>query len=193
MKKSQLPLIILDRDGVINYDSDDYIKTPDEWQAIPGSLDAICQLKHIGYTVVIVTNQSGVARGLYTLATLATIHQKLQNSLAECGCHVDAIFFCPHGPDDGCACRKPKPGMIKQALQKFNYAPENALLIGDSLRDIQAAHAAGCNNTILVKTGYGSDMLKQHRDAPELSASRIFPDLAHAVAALLNANGAVRS
>ncbi|MES2203938.1 MAG: D-glycero-beta-D-manno-heptose 1,7-bisphosphate 7-phosphatase [Pseudomonadota bacterium] len=139
-----MKLIILDRDGVINYDSPDFIKSPEEWHAIPGSLEAIALLNKAGIKVAIASNQSGLARGYFTEDTLKKIHQKMLDELKKCGGHIDKIFYCPHGPHDDCACRKPKPGMLLQAFEYFNVKPEEACFAGDSQRDIDAASAAKC-------------------------------------------------
>jgi D-glycero-D-manno-heptose 1,7-bisphosphate phosphatase len=144
-------LIILDRDGVINYDSDAYIKSPDEWHAIPGSLEAIAQLNKAGIKVAIASNQSGVARGYFSEETLQKIHEKMSNELKKYTGHIDKIFYCPHGPNDNCDCRKPKPGLLLQAFQYFNVKPEEAYFVGDSQSDIDAASAAGCD-AILVNS-----------------------------------------
>lgn len=152
MKHNDLQLIILDRDGVINHDSDAYIKTPEEWHAIEGSLQAIAKLNHAGYRVAIATNQSGLARGYFTQADLDAIHLKMQTDLAAVGGHIDAIFYCPHGPDERCDCRKPKPGLLFNIAQHFGIDLKHTLLVGDSLRDIEAAQAANCE-AVLVKTG----------------------------------------
>ena len=146
--------MILDRDGVINFDSDSFIKSPQEWLPIPGSLEAIALLNRNGYKVVVITNQSGVARGLFDLRTLAAIHDKMKSQLAAFGGNIDAIYFCPHGPDDHCACRKPKPGLFKVFAKDKNIELENLYSIGDSLRDIQASLAVAAR-PILVKTGKG--------------------------------------
>jgi D-glycero-D-manno-heptose 1,7-bisphosphate phosphatase len=161
-------LIILDRDGVINEDSDAYIKTPAEWIPIAGSLDAIAALNRAGHTVVIATNQSGVGRGLYTEADLAEIHQRMQRELAAVGGHIDAIFYCPHHPDDHCVCRKPKPGLLHRIAEKLNTNFAEALMVGDALRDIECAKAVGCP-AVLVKTGKGIQTLnaqKENWDVP---------------------------
>ena len=139
-------LILLDRDGVINYDSDDFIKSPDEWRAIPGSLEAIALLNKAGIKVAVASNQSGLARGYFTEETLQKIHEKMLNELKQHNGHIDKIFYCPHGPHDHCNCRKPKPGMLFQAFQHFNITPEEAYFVGDSQRDIDAANAAGCHS-----------------------------------------------
>lgn len=149
-------LIILDRDGVINYDSEEYIKTPEEWIPIPGSLESIADLSRAGHGVVVASNQSGVGRGYYTLATLEKIHQKMQQAIESAGGHLLGIYFCPHTPDDHCECRKPKPGLLLAIKKDYPTAFQfdNVILVGDSLRDIQAAQAAGCK-AVLVKTGNG--------------------------------------
>ena len=149
-----MKLIILDRDGVINEDSDAYIKSPEEWRAIPGSLEAIAALNRAGWRVVIATNQSGVARGLFDMDMLTRIHARMQEALAEAGGHVDAIFFCPHGPDDRCDCRKPRPGLFEDIARRLHQPLNGVPAIGDSLRDLQAAEAVGAR-PILVRTGKG--------------------------------------
>lgn len=147
-------LAILDRDGVINYDSAAFIKNPDEWIALPGSLEAIAKLNQAGWKVVIATNQSGLARGLFSMGALNAIHAKLRTELAAVGGHVDAIFICPHGPDDNCLCRKPLPGLFQDIGLRFDTELSKAVSVGDSLRDLQAADAVGCK-TWLVLTGNG--------------------------------------
>lgn len=147
-------LIVLDRDGVINYDSDAYIKTPDEWIPIPESLPAIALLKNAGHKVVIATNQSGIGRKLFDLETLNRIHLKMIEMLADLGIALDAIFFCPHTPDDQCECRKPKPGLLLQVADRFAWDVNTIISVGDSWRDLQAANAAGAKS-VLVKTGNG--------------------------------------
>jgi D-glycero-D-manno-heptose 1,7-bisphosphate phosphatase len=146
--------ILLDRDGVINQDSDEFIKTPDEWLPLEGSLEAIALLTKHGYKVIIATNQSGIARGLFDEAMLKKIHAKMNALVAEKGGLITAIYFCPHGPDNHCDCRKPKPGLLKSFAQDFNADLSGIPVIGDSLRDLQAAEAVGAE-PILVKTGKG--------------------------------------
>lgn len=155
-----MKLIILDRDGVINHDSDAFIKSPDEWQPLPGSLEAIARLNKAGFRVAVVTNQSGVARGLFSLTTLAAIHAKMHALVARAGGRIDAIFFCPHGPDAQCACRKPKPGMYLEALARFRLQAADVWVVGDQLRDLQGAHAAGCR-PVLVLTGKGQETMRR--------------------------------
>ncbi|ROT45938.1 D-glycero-beta-D-manno-heptose 1,7-bisphosphate 7-phosphatase [Pusillimonas sp. NJUB218] len=149
-----MKLAIIDRDGVINHDSDAYIKSPDEWIPIPGSLEAIARLSQAGWRVVVATNQSGLARGLYSVETLNAIHAKLRYELAQVGGQVDAIFICPHGPDDGCECRKPKSGMFLDIAKRYDISMQNVPAVGDSWRDLQAAANIGCA-TWLVLTGNG--------------------------------------
>lgn len=159
-------LIILDRDGVVNYDSADFIKSPDEWRPLPGSIEAIKLLNDAGKKVVVATNQSGVGRGLFSLQTLDAMHEKFYQLLNESDAHIDGLEFCPHLPDDHCACRKPKPGMINSLLKHFAVNADAAVLVGDSLRDLQAAQAVGVS-AVLVKTGKGEKTLAQHQlDVP---------------------------
>lgn len=149
-----MKLAILDRDGVINHDSDAYIKSPEEWIPIPGSLEAIARLSRAGWKVVVASNQSGLARGLFTIETLNAIHAKLRHELAQAGGAIDAIFICPHGPDEGCECRKPKPGMFLDIARRYDISLQNVPAVGDSGRDLQAASEAGCSPW-LVMTGNG--------------------------------------
>ncbi len=177
-----MKLIILDRDGVINYDSDQFIKSPEEWRAIPGSMAAIARLNQWGYRVVVATNQSGIGRGLFEMDTLNSIHDKMMKAAMQAGARIDAVFFCPHTQSDQCACRKPKPGMLHEIASRYNMDLTGVPLVGDSLRDLQAADAIGAQ-PILVLTGKG----KKTVDDPELPLSTlVFPDLA-AVAASLTA------
>ncbi|MCF6281112.1 MAG: D-glycero-beta-D-manno-heptose 1,7-bisphosphate 7-phosphatase [Candidatus Polarisedimenticolaceae bacterium] len=178
-----MKLIILDRDGVINEDSDDYIKSPDEWIAIPGSLEAIARLNRAGVKVAVATNQSGIARKYFSINILELIHDKMTRSLAHVDGHIDTIVFCPHGPDDGCECRKPKAGMLQQIADHFGCDLNGVYVIGDSLRDIQAAQTAGAEG-ILVRTGKGLRTLAAKPS--ELDNLAIFDDLSQAVDNLLN-------
>ena len=177
-----MKLIVLDRDGVINQDSDAFVKTPDEWVALPGSLQAIARLSQADWTVVVATNQSGLARGLFDMATLNAIHDKMRRELAAAGGNIDAIFFCPHGPDDHCLCRKPLPGMFHDIARRYDVPMHNVSAIGDSLRDLQASHAAGCL-PILVLTGNGRKTLEKG-NLPD--GTRVFDTLSAAVDALLH-------
>lgn len=176
-----LMLIILDRDGVINEESHLYIKNPNEWIPIPGSLAAITKLNKAGHHVVVASNQSGIGRGLYDHHMLQQIHDKMQNALAKVGGHIDAIFYCPHSPDENCSCRKPKPGLFLQIAEKFHTDFSNAIAIGDSLRDLQAAQAVNCR-AILVRTGNGEKTLAQ---GVGLEGVSVFSDLADFVSVFL--------
>lgn len=167
-------LIILDRDGVINYDSQHYIKSPDEWIPIPGSLEAIAKIKQAGHDVVIATNQSGIARGLYTHEILQDIHNKMHQLLAGLDTKIDGVFYCPHHPVEECVCRKPEPGLLHQIAEKTGADLTASIMVGDSLRDLQAAQAVNCK-PVLVRTGNGEDVLKKN---PELPGVDIFDDLA---------------
>lgn len=176
-------LVILDRDGVINHDSDEFIKNQEEWVPIDGSLEAIAELNHQGYNVVVATNQSGLARKLFDVETLAMIHEKMHSMLEKVGGQVDAVFYCPHGPDDGCDCRKPKPGMLLDIGQRYNISLRDTWFIGDSVRDIQAAISAGCN-PILVRTGKGEKAEKIIQSEARHKVP-VYDDLAAAVDAIL--------
>lgn len=155
--------VLLDRDGVINHDSGDFIKSPDEWHPIQNSLEAIALLNNNGYQVVVITNQSGVGRGLYSDATLTDIHIKMSRLTEAAGGKISHIYYCPHLPDVGCLCRKPKPGMLLQFSKDADVALDNIYFIGDSLRDIEAGIAAGAK-AILVKTGNGQKTLANNPD-----------------------------
>jgi D-glycero-D-manno-heptose 1,7-bisphosphate phosphatase len=146
--------VLVDRDGVINEDSDDFIKSPEEWRPIEGSLEAIALLNKHGYGVAVVSNQSGLARGLFDEAMLAAIHAKMHRLLAEKGGEIVGIYYCPHGPESLCDCRKPKPGLLQQFADEHKIDFKDVYFVGDSLRDIQAAQTAGAM-PILVKTGKG--------------------------------------
>lgn len=159
-----MPLLLCDRDGVINQDSEHYIKSPDEFIPIPGSVEALAHLSQAGWRIAVVTNQSGLARGLFTLNTLHAIHIELHRQVQAAGGRIDAIFLCPHGPDMGCECRKPAPGLFLQALRRFHTPAEDALAVGDSLRDLQGAAAAGVA-TALVRTGNGQITEARAREA----------------------------
>ena len=156
--KEQRRYVLMDRDGVINEDSDDFIKSPEEWQPIDGSLEAIALLNSYGYDAVVVTNQSGLARGLFDETILAAIHDKMHNGLAEIGGKITAIYYCPHGPASDCNCRKPRPGLLEQFAQEHQVDLQGIYVVGDSLRDVQAAQAVGAS-PLLVKTGKGLSTL----------------------------------
>jgi len=149
-----MQLIILDRDGVINFDSDQFIKSPEEWKPIPGSLEAIARLNQAGYRVVVSTNQSGVGRGLFDMPTLNAIHDKMHKACALVGARIDAVFFCPHSADSHCNCRKPKTGMLEEIEARYNVSLSGVPAVGDSLRDLQSAATIGAQ-PYLVLTGKG--------------------------------------
>jgi D-glycero-D-manno-heptose 1,7-bisphosphate phosphatase len=175
-----MKLVVLDRDGVINADSEHYIKSPEEWQPIAGSLEAIARLTQAGFHVVVATNQSGVGRGLFDMTTLNAVHDKMHKAVNQLGGRIDAVFFCPHAQDAGCTCRKPRPGMLLEIGARFNVALAGLPAIGDSLRDLQAASAAGAM-PILVLTGKG----KRTQELGGLPAgTEIYQDLAAAALAL---------
>jgi D-glycero-D-manno-heptose 1,7-bisphosphate phosphatase len=175
-----MKLVILDRDGTINHDSDAYIKSPQEWKPIAGSLEAIARLNQAGYRVVVATNQSGIARGLFDTTTLFAIHDKLQRAAAKFGGRIDAFFFCPHAQADACRCRKPQPGMLLEVARRFNVSLDEVAMVGDSRKDLEAAVAAGAR-PVLVLTGKGAQTRAQGNLPP---GTTVFPDLA-AVAAQL--------
>ncbi len=169
------PIILLDRDGVINYDSDQYVKTLDEWQPIPGSIKAIAALSKAGFQVFVVTNQSGISRGYYNLETLNKMHEKMTQLVVAEGGTVSGIQYCPHGPDDACTCRKPKPGMIETIEKELgvDFTQTPAIMVGDSKRDLEAGIARGCE-AVLVLTGKGR--ATQYKDMD--FHFRVFTDLA---------------
>lgn len=173
-----MKLVILDRDGTINHEREDYIKSADEWVPLPGALEAIARLNHAGWHVVVATNQSGIGRGLFDMAAMNAMHAKMHQMLARQGGRVDAVFFCPHTPEDLCTCRKPQPGLFKMIGERFNVALEKVPMVGDLPRDVLAAQSVGCEPH-LVRTGQAASMTE-----PELVALRkqvpdltIHPDL----------------
>ena len=176
-----MKLLILDRDGVINQDSDAYIKTLDEWIPIPSSIAAIARLSQAGWTVTVATNQSGIARGYYDLATLESMHTRLRQLVAEQGGELGLIVHCPHGPDDGCECRKPKPGMLKQIAAHYATDLAGIWFVGDTSGDLQAALAVDCQ-PVLVKTGKGERTLAK----PLPPGTLVFDDLAAVADRLLS-------
>lgn len=176
-----MKLLILDRDGVINQDSDAYIKSVAEWIPIPGSIEAIAQLSKAGWTVAVATNQSGIARGYYDQATLDAMHARLRTLVAEQGGNVGLIVFCPHGPDEGCDCRKPKPGMLRTIATHYAVALPGVWFVGDSKGDLDAALAVDCQ-PVLVMTGKGH----KTRSASVPAGTLIFDDLAAVAAELIH-------
>ena len=175
-----MKLVILDRDGVINEDSDNYIKSVDEWRPIPGSLEAIARLNHAGYHVVLATNQSGVGRGLFEVSTLNAIHDKMHRALAQIGGRIDAIFFCPHAQEANCGCRKPKAGLLEEISHRFNVDLKGVPCVGDALRDLQAAATMGAT-PMLVLTGKGE---KTQREGNLPPGTTVYPNLAEAARAI---------
>ena len=179
-----MKLVILDRDGVINFESDRFITNPDEWKAIPGSLEAIARLNQAGYRVVIATNQSGIGRGLFDMAALNAIHDKLYRALAQVGGRIDALFYCPHAADLNCPCRKPRPGMLEEIARRFNISLTGVPAIGDALRDLEAAVAVGAQ-PMLVLTGKGQ-RTQTAGGLPE--GTQVFKSLAEAAKQVIQAS-----
>jgi D-glycero-D-manno-heptose 1,7-bisphosphate phosphatase len=176
-----MKLIILDRDGVINFDSDQFIKNPAEWQPIPGSLAAIARLTQADYHVVVATNQSGIGRGLFDMPTLNSIHNKMHKACALVGARIDAVFFCPHTADSRCHCRKPNTGMLEEIAMRYNTSLAGVPVVGDSLRDLLPAAALGAR-PFLVLTGKG-EKTRAAGGLPE--GTQVYPDLSAVVDALL--------
>ena len=172
-----MKLVVLDRDGVINFDSVHFIKSTNEWIPIPGSLEAIALLNQSGYRVALATNQSGISRGLFDMATLNAIHDKMHRALAQLGGRIDALFYCPHSADDNCTCRKPKPGMMEEIGKRFGQDLKDVAIVGDALRDLQAGAVLGMQ-PILVRTGKGEETFAAG-GLPE--GTLVFANLAEAV------------
>jgi D-glycero-D-manno-heptose 1,7-bisphosphate phosphatase len=177
-----MKLIILDRDGVINQDSKDFIKSPSEWIAIPGSLEAIAKLNHYGYRVYVASNQSGLGRGLFDIETLNAIHEKMLDELQKQGGRIEAILFCPHAPDQHCNCRKPRSSLYQEIGKRTNQSLHDVPVIGDSMRDLEAAVRVGAR-PMLVRTGKGEQTLLQYADF--LSGIACFDNLNQAVDQLI--------
>ncbi|SEA18218.1 D-glycero-beta-D-manno-heptose 1,7-bisphosphate 7-phosphatase [Microbulbifer marinus] len=174
-----MAIIVLDRDGVINYDSDGYVKSADEWIPLPGSIEAMADLSRAGHQLVIASNQSGLARGLFDLDDLEAMHAKMRALVEDAGGEIAAIFYCPHGPDDDCRCRKPKAGLLDAIEAEFDTSLHGSYMVGDKLKDLQAALAKGCK-PVLVKTGAGEQTLQQliREPDPQLADTAVFDDLA---------------
>ena len=175
-----MKLIILDRDGVINFDSDQFIKNPEEWKPIPGSLEAIARLNQADYRVVVSTNQSGIGRGLFDMPMLNAIHDKMHKACALVGARIDAVFFCPHTAEANCSCRKPRVGMLEEIAERYNVSLAGVPAVGDSLRDLQSAATLGAL-PFLVLTGKG---LKTKAAGNLPDNTRVFENLASVVAEL---------
>lgn len=176
-----MKVLVLDRDGVINADSPAYIKSPDEWQPLPGSLEAIARASQAGYTIAVASNQSGVGRGLFDLDTLSAIHDRMIEAVEDAGGRIDLIVFCPHKPDEGCDCRKPKTGLLRRIEAELGISLAGAWMIGDSQKDLAAAREAGMQ-PVLVRTGNGARVERELRD---VNGIFIFDSLAAAVDKLL--------
>jgi len=174
-----MKLIILDRDGTINEDRDDYVKSPDEWVPIPGALEAIARLNHAGWHTVIATNQSGLGRGTFDMATLNAMHVKMNQMLAKQGGRIDAVFFCPHAPEDACSCRKPLPGLFEQIGERFGVSLRDVPVVGDTIRDLQAGAAVGCRPHFVL-TGKGARLDPSQIDelCAQVPGTRVHADLA---------------
>lgn len=180
-------LLLLDRDGVINQDSDAFVKNADEFLPLAGAIDALARLYKAGWTLAIATNQSGLARGKFSQEDLDAMHAKLLTLLHQAGGDLHHLAWCPHGPDDGCDCRKPKPGLLHQIAVSLNVELDQAIMVGDALRDLQAGDAAGCRRKVLVRTGKGEKTLKE--TPPEVLRDlgiEVYPDLASLAEDLLS-------
>ena len=174
-----MKLVILDRDGTINEDRDDFVKSPAEWVPIPGSLEAIARLNHAGWHTVVATNQSGLARGLFDASALNAVHIKMNQALAKVGGRIDAVFFCPHGPSEGCRCRKPLPGLFEMIAERYGVELTDVPLVGDSLRDLEAGTAVGCQPH-LVRTGKGARLDEEQLEQilEQVPGAQVHTDLA---------------
>ncbi len=179
-----LKLVILDRYGTINRASDEFVKSPEEWHPLPGALEAISRLNHAGFHVVLATNQSGLGRGLFDMAALNAVHTHMLKSLAAVGGRIDAIFYCPHAPDEGCACRKPAAGLLQQIEERYGVSLKGVPYVGDSLRDMQAAQTAQCAPH-LVLTGRHADVQGQSLPPGFPVSTHVHADLAAFVDHLL--------
>lgn len=175
-------VLVLDRDGVINAESPDFIKSPEEWRPLPGSVEAIARASQAGYRIAVATNQSGVGRGLFDLATLELIHARMADSVEAAGGRIDLIVYCPHRPEEGCACRKPKPGLLRKIEENFGIVLAGCWAIGDSQRDLTAARAVGAV-PVLVRTGNGTRTEQDLGIGPDV---KVFDNLAAAVDALIS-------
>ena len=176
-----MKVLVLDRDGVINADSPEYIKSPEEWHALPGSIDAIARATRAGYTIAVASNQSGVGRGYFDIDTLSAIHDRMVETVEAAGGRIDLIVYCPHTPDEGCECRKPKAGLLRRIESELGATLAGSWMIGDSMKDIAAARAVDMR-PVLVRTGNG---VRVERELEESSAVLVFDDLASAVDRLL--------
>lgn len=183
-----MTLVILDRDGVINEDSEHYIKSPSEWLPLPGSIEAIARLTAAGFTLVVATNQSGLGRGLFSEADLEAMHRKMHHLVAAAGGAIDGVFYCPHTPEDGCQCRKPAPGLLDAIARHYGIELTSVPMVGDSLRDLEAAANRQCT-PLLVRTGKGAstEAALEASPDPALAKTRVFDDLSRCADYLINA------
>lgn len=175
-----MKVLVLDRDGVINADSPDYIKSPEEWHALPGSIEAIARASRAGFRIAVASNQSGVGRGLFDLDTLSAINDTMIDAVENAGGRIDLVVFCPHGPDEGCECRKPKAGLLRRIETELGTSLAGQWVIGDSQRDLEAARAVGAQ-PVLVRTGNG----RETETGVDPHEVKIFDDLSSAVESLL--------
>jgi D-glycero-D-manno-heptose 1,7-bisphosphate phosphatase len=189
-----LKLVILDRDGTINEDHDYYVKSVDEWVPLPGALEAIARLNHAGWHTVVASNQSGIGRGLFDMASLNAMHAKMNRLLLQLGGRIDAVFFCPHAPDEGCDCRKPLPGLLQQIGERYGVDLAQVPMVGDSLRDMQAAVAAGCQPHFVASGKHrGDDVLAVARLLEGVPGVHVHADLAAFAEALIQSERAARA
>jgi D-glycero-D-manno-heptose 1,7-bisphosphate phosphatase len=184
-------VIFLDRDGVVNYDSPDYVKSWDEFRFLPGSLEALAALTAAGFNLILVTNQAGVGRGIIPASVLEDMHRRLHQVVVENGGRIFDIFHCPHHPDENCGCRKPEPGMILQAAARHRIDTARTVMIGDNAKDIECGRRAGCGATILVRTGNGLEALKE-LDGLGIQPTAVAQDLLDAAGMILSGQVAVR-
>jgi D-glycero-D-manno-heptose 1,7-bisphosphate phosphatase len=189
----RMKLVILDRDGTINADRDDFVKSADEWVPLPGALEAISRLNHAGWHTVIATNQSGLARGFFDMAALNAIHLAMNQALAQVGGRIDAVFFCPHGASQGCQCRKPLPGLFHLIAERYGVQMKDVPVVGDSLRDLQAGAAVGCAPH-LVRTGKAARLSEAEIEAicEQVPGTRVHADLAAFAVHLIQSERAAR-
>lgn len=174
-------LVILDRDGVINRHAEGYVLKPEHWEPMPGALEAIARLHHAGFAIAVATNQAALSRGLYDMAMVNSIHQRMSRLVEAAGGRIDAIAICPHNPEHGCGCRKPQPGMLRELIERFEAVPHETAMIGDALADVHAGIGAGCR-TWLVRCGHGEQAIAQ---GPLPDAVTVCADLAEATELLL--------
>ncbi len=179
------PVIFLDRDGVINADSPDYIKSWDEFNFLPGTLQALASLTRAGYRLIVITNQSMIGRGMVPLDVLEDMHRRMKLAVEQAGGAIYDIIFCPHRPDEKCTCRKPQPEMILEAGRRYDLDLSGTVMIGDNAKDILCGRHAGCGATILVRTGSGESALRDLAESG-IAADAVADDLAAAARMILD-------